>query len=227
MKAPWRVRAASVLLWSRATVLIRFREPSALRPHAPTGPERNGTMIGWMRTVAAAGFFAAATLGAGQAAVAASAAEIDAKVDIALDSLLADSAAARAVSEDAVAVLVFPEIVKAGFGIGGQFGEGALRRDGVTTGYFNLASASFGLQIGAQSYAQVLFFMTEEALAGLEQVRGFELGADASVAVADQGLGVDVSTNTVRDPIVAFVFGQKGLMGGVTVEGSKITRINP
>lgn len=181
----------------------------------------------WMRRGAIGLFLAGALLGAAPAAEAASAAEIDAKVDIALDSLLADNAAARAISEDAVAVLVFPEIIKAGFGIGGQFGEGALRKGGVTTGYFNLASASFGLQLGAQSYSQVLFFMTEEALAGLDQVRGFELGADASVAVADQGLGVDVSTNTVRDPIVAFVFGQKGLMGGVTVEGSKITRINP
>ena len=184
-------------------------------------------MIEWMRGGAMALLLAAGALGAVPAAHAASAAEIDAKVDIALNSLLAENAAARAIAEDAVAVLVFPEIIKAGFGIGGQFGEGALRKDGVTTGYFNLASASFGFQIGAQSYSQVLFFMTEEALAGLDQVRGFELGADASVAVADQGLGVDVSTNTVRDPIVAFVFGQKGLMGGVTLEGSKITKINP
>ncbi len=184
-------------------------------------------MNGWMRNVATALFLAATTLGAARTAHAASAAEIDAKVDIALDALMTESAAARAVSEDAVAVLVFPEIVKAGFGVGGQFGEGALRKDGVTTGYFNIASASFGFQIGAQSYSQVLFFMTEEALAGLDKARGFELGADASVAVASEGVGVDVSTNTLQDPIVAFVFGQKGLMGGVTVEGSKITRINP
>lgn len=184
-------------------------------------------MIGWMRKGAMALFLVAAMQGAAPAADAASAAEIDAKVDIALDALLAENAAARAIGEDAVAVLVFPEIIKAGFGIGGQFGEGALRKGGVTTGYFNLASASFGFQIGAQSYSQVLFFMTEEALAGLDEVRGFELGADATVAVADQGLGVDVSTSTVQAPIVAFVFGQMGLMGGVTVEGSKITRINP
>jgi len=184
-------------------------------------------MMEWIRNGAAALFFAAAALGAAPAAHAASAAEIDAKVDIALNALLADSAAARAISEDAIAVLVFPDIVKAGFGIGGQFGEGALRKGGVTTGYYNMASASFGFQIGAQSYSQVLFFMTEDALAALDKVRGFELGADASVAVAAQGMGVDVNTNTVRDPVVAFVFGQKGLMGGVTVDGSKITKINP
>ena len=184
-------------------------------------------MIEWMRGGAMALLLAAGALGAAPAAHAASAAEIDAKVDIALNSLLAENAAARAIGEDAIAVLVFPEIIKAGFGIGGQFGEGALRKGGMTTGYYNLASASFGFQLGAQSYSQVLFFMTEEALAGLDQVRGFELGADASVAVADQGLGVDVSTNTIQDPIVAFVFGQKGLMGGVTLEGSKITKNNP
>jgi len=184
-------------------------------------------MMEWVRNGAVAFFFAAAALGVAPAASAASAAEIDAKVDIALNSLLADSAAAQAISEDAVAVLVFPDIVKAGFGVGGQFGEGALRKGGVTTGYYNIASASFGFQIGAQSYSQVLFFMNEDALAALDKVRGFELGADASVAVASQGMGVDVNTNTVRDPVVAFVFGQKGLMGGVTVDGSKITKINP
>jgi lipid-binding SYLF domain-containing protein len=186
-------------------------------------------MIGSMRSMAFGGLTGLAVAMSAPAgpAMAASAAEIDARADLALNSLLADNAAARAISEDALAVLVFPDIVKAGFGIGGQYGEGALRKDGVTVGYYNLASASFGFQIGAQSYSQVLFFMDEGALAALDKVRGFELGADASVAVADQGLGVDVSTNTVRDPIVAFVFGQKGLMGGVTLEGSKITKINP
>lgn len=173
--------------------------------------------------------FAAGLAAAGPSApvAAASASAIDADVDLALDRLLAESAAARAVSEDAVAVLVFPQIVKAGFGVGGQYGQGALRRDGVTVGYYNIASASFGLQIGAQAYSQALFFMTEDALDYLDRVGGFELGADIAVAVADEGLGADVSSSTVQDPIVAFPFGQQGLMAGVTVEGSKITRINP
>jgi lipid-binding SYLF domain-containing protein len=124
-------------------------------------------------------------------------------------------------------VLVFPEIVKAGFGFGGQYGEGALRRGGVTTAYYNVASASFGLQIGAQSYAQALFFMTEDALRYLDKVNGFELGADAGVAVVNLGKGVDVNSSTLQDPIVAFAFGQQGLMAGATVEGSKITPIRP
>jgi lipid-binding SYLF domain-containing protein len=161
------------------------------------------------------------------AARAASAAEIDAKADLALDKILRESPAAQAIAGRALAVLVFPDIVKAGFGVGGQFGEGVLRRGGVSVGYYNLASASFGLQIGAQSYSEVLFFMTEEALAYLDRSRGFELGADVNVAVATEGFGVDATSTTVQDPIVAFVFGQKGLMAGATIEGSKITRIEP
>ncbi len=158
---------------------------------------------------------------------AASAVEIDARADLALDGLLATSVAAQAVAERAVAVLVFPQIVKAGFGVGGQFGEGALRRDGVTVAYYNIASASFGFQIGAQAYAQVLFFMTEDAVALLDRAQGFQLGADANVAVIDRGFGVDVTSTTVFDPVVAFVTDQQGLMAGATIEGSKITRIEP
>lgn len=172
----------------------------------------------------AAGLAVAAT---GRPASAASATAIDQKVDIALNQLLQQSPTAQAVADQALAVLVFPDIVKGGFGIGGQYGEGALRRDDATVGYYNIASASFGLQVGAQSYSQALFFMTEKALAYLDRVAGFELGADASVAVVDAGMAVDVTSNTLQDPIVAFVFGQRGLMAGVTIEGSKITRINP
>ena len=160
-----------------------------------------------------------------QAARAASAAEIDTQVDIALDQLMRESETARAVADQALAVLVFPSIVKGGFGLGGQFGEGALRQDGVTTGYYNIAGASIGLQIGAQTFAQAMFFMTEEALAYLDKSAGFEIGADANVAFATEGLGYDVTTSTIQDPIIAFVFGQQGLMGGLTLEGSKITKV--
>lgn len=161
----------------------------------------------------------------GQAARAASAAEIDTQVDIALDQLLRESETAQAVADRAVAVLVFPDIVKGGFGLGGQFGEGALRQAGVTTGYYNIAGASIGLQIGAQTFAQAMFFMTEEALAYLDKSAGFEIGADANVAFATEGLGYDVTTSTIQDPIIAFLFGQQGLMGGLTLEGSKITKV--
>ena len=158
-------------------------------------------------------------------ALASKGAEIDAKADLALERLLGESETARAVNDRAIAVLVFPDIVKAGFGIGGQYGEGALRRGGATIGYYNIAAASFGLQIGAQSFSQAVFFMTEDALAFLDRSEGFELGADAKVALANEGLGYNVTTSTIQDPIIAFVFGQEGLMAGVTIEGSKITQI--
>lgn len=160
-------------------------------------------------------------------AEAASAAEIDANASIALDALLSQSPAAAALAARAVAVLVFPNVVKAGFGFGGQFGQGALRRGGATVGYYSLTSASFGLQIGAQSFAETYFFMTEEALGYLTRSDGWEVGADAKVAVADRGYSADATSTTVTQPIVVFVSGQQGLMAGAVVEGSKISRIHP
>lgn len=165
------------------------------------------------------------TLAPAPTAEAATAAEIDAKVDLALEQLLRESDTARAVADRSVAVLVFPDIVKGGFGIGGQYGEGALRRGGKTVGYYNIASASLGLQIGAQSFSEAIYFMTEDALKYLDRSKGFEIGADANVALANEGLGYDVTSSTVQDPIIAFAFGQQGLMAGLTIEGSKITRI--
>ncbi len=153
--------------------------------------------------------------------------EIDTRVDLALERLMRESETARAIAERAVGVLVFPDIVKAGFGFGGQFGEGALRRGGVTEGYYNITAASFGLQIGAQSFSQVLFFMTEEALGYLQRVEGFEIGGNVNVTVIDEGVAVDAGSTTLQDPIAAFAFGQRGLMAGVTIEGSKISRIHP
>lgn len=160
-----------------------------------------------------------------QSARAASAGEIDTRVDIALDLLIRESATARAVADRAVAVLVFPSIVKGGFGLGGEFGEIALRQDGETTGYYTIAGASIGLQIGVQTLAQAMFFMTEAALAFLDRSTGFEIGVDANVAFATEGVGYDVTTSTVQHPIITFVFGQEGLMGGLTLQGSKISRV--
>ena len=158
---------------------------------------------------------------------AASAAEIDQKVDVALITLLGESPTAQALADQAVAILVFPQVVKAGFGFGGEFGEGALRRNDATVAYYNLASASFGFQIGAQAYSEAYFFMTDDALASLDRSGGFEVGADVAVAVATEGLSAGASSATVTKPITVFVFGQQGLMAGATLEGSKISRIHP
>jgi lipid-binding SYLF domain-containing protein len=184
-------------------------------------------MTGWMRNWKLAAALGTAAVTTAPTAEAASKTEIDTKADLVLNRLLGESPTAQAVDEKAVAVLIFPDIVKAGFGIGGQYGEGALRKDGATVAYYNIASASFGFQAGAQSYGQVIYFMTEEALQQLESTKGFVLGADASVAVVTKGANVDVNSSTLQDPIIAFVTDQKGLMAGVTFEGSKISRINP
>ena len=133
---------------------------------------------------------------------------------------------AEELAGNAAGVLVFPSIVKGGLIIGGEFGEGVLRKGGAAVGYYNVASVSYGLQIGAQGYSQVMLFMTEDSLAYLDKSEGFEIGADASVALADQGMGGELSTSTAQTPIIAFVFGQSGLMGGIAIEGSKITKID-
>lgn len=159
-------------------------------------------------------------------ALGATAAEIDAEVETALERFQNEVPAGRALLDDAKAALVFPSIVKAGFGIGGQYGEGALRQGGQSVGYYNIVSASFGLQIGAQAYGLIILFMTEDALDYLDQSEGFELGVDAGVTLIETGAAGDLSTSTVQNPIVAFAFGAKGLMAGVTIEGSKITQLD-
>jgi lipid-binding SYLF domain-containing protein len=183
-------------------------------------------MLAVMRAFLAAATVAVMALAAPQAQ-AANAAVIDAKVDAALQQLMAQSATARALADKAVGILVFPQIVKGGFGIGGQYGEGALRKNGVTAGYYSIAGGSFGFQIGAQAFSEALFFMTPDALKYLDRSQGFQVGADASVAVVNEGVAVDANSTTVGQPIVAIVFGQQGLMAGAVIAGSKISRIHP
>lgn len=177
-----------------------------------------------MRAILSLLLAAIVLLGADRAK-AASAQEIDAEADIALSRLTSEAPVAKELMESAAGVLVFPSIIKGGFGIGGEYGEGALRQDGVTTAYYNIASVSYGFQIGAQGYSQVLIFTTDEALDYLSKSQGFEIGADAGVALANVGAGGELSSTTLQSPIVAFVFGQKGLMAGISIEGSKITQI--
>lgn len=142
----------------------------------------------------------------------------------ALRQLIAGNPAAREVSEKAVAVLVFPRIVKVGFLLGGAYGEGVLRQGGKTLGYYNSAAASYGLQAGVQWFGYALFFMNAGALKYLDSSGGFEIGVGPSVVVVDQGLAKKVSSTTLTQDIYAFVFGQKGLMAGLGIEGSKITK---
>jgi lipid-binding SYLF domain-containing protein len=156
-----------------------------------------------------------------------SAAKIDKDVDIALERLYANSPAAKDIATVAKGILMFPYVVKAGFLVGGQYGEGALRVGGKTVGYYNTAAASYGLQAGAQSFGYALFFMTESSLDYLEKSAGLEIGVGPSIVVVDKGLASSLTSSTVQDDIYAFFFSQKGLMGGLGIQGSKITEFTP
>ena len=139
--------------------------------------------------------------------------------------LLAGVPAAKTLSASAAAVLVFPKITKAGLGIGGQYGDGVLFKAGKTVGFYNTSGASYGLQAGAQQYGYAMFLMNEKAVAALDANEGFEVGVGPSIVVVDQGKAKSVTTTTAKDDIYAFIFGQKGLMGGLGVQGNKITRL--
>jgi len=166
------------------------------------------------------------TLSAGLA-LAASASEIDRNATQALSMLYATTPGARALADKSKAILIFPSIVKGGFIVAGQFGDGALRKRGRTVGYYRSISASYGFQAGAQSFGYVLFFMDEASLAYLNKSGGWELGTGPSLVVLDKGFGKNLSTTTMQKGVYAFIFNQKGLMGGIGIQGSKITMINP
>jgi lipid-binding SYLF domain-containing protein len=158
-------------------------------------------------------------------AIAASAAELTRDAQAALNNLYAKNPGAKSLGKSAVAVLVFPSVVKAGLGIGGQFGEGVLFRGGKATAYYNTAGASMGLQAGAQTYGYAMFFLSEETLKYLEKSEGFEVGVGPSVVVADEGLGKATTSTTVKSSIYAFIFDQKGAMAALGIQGNKITKI--
>jgi lipid-binding SYLF domain-containing protein len=160
-------------------------------------------------------------------AAAANAAELGRDAQAALQKLYAGVPAAKALGAQAQAVLVFPKVTKAGLGVGGQFGEGALIRGGKAVAYYNTAGASFGLQAGAQTFGYAMFFMNDAALKQLDKAEGFEVGVGPSVVVVDEGMAKTTTTTTMKDDIYAFIFGQKGLMAGLGVQGNKITKISP
>src|SRR5262249_5902631 len=127
---------------------------------------------------------------------------------------------ARELSARATGVLVFPTIIKAGFGVGGEYGEGAMRVGGKTVGDYNTISASFGFQLGAQARSVIIMFMTPEALAGFRRVDGWKVGVDGSVAIIVVGAGGSIDTEKVTSPVVGFILDPKGLMYNLTLEGS-------
>lgn len=157
---------------------------------------------------------------------AASAAEIQRDSRKALEELYAKTPAAKVLGEKARGILIFPSIKKAGFVVGGQYGEGMLIKDGKVAGYYNTAGASYGLQAGIQKYGYAMFFMTDEALQYLDKSGGWELGSAPNIVIVDAGAAAGISTTTAKSDIYAFFFSQKGLMAGIGLQGIKITRID-
>jgi lipid-binding SYLF domain-containing protein len=165
-------------------------------------------------------------LGSASRGEAASAAEIDTDVRETMSEFFTQVRGARELVGKSAAVLVFPTVIKAGIGIGGEYGEGALVTRERTVDYYNIVSASIGFQLGAQARSVIIVFITPEALASFRRTHGWKIGVDASVTIVTVGAGGSIDTSRIASPIVGFIFDSKGLMYNLTLEGSKITRIN-
>jgi lipid-binding SYLF domain-containing protein len=148
-----------------------------------------------------------------------------ADANAALQKLYEREPVAKMIGEKAKAVLVFPSIVKAGFIVGGQYGEGVLLMDGKLIAHYNSVAASYGLQAGVQSFGYALFLMNDKALQYLDKSDGWELGVGPSIVIVDKGKAKALTTTTLKDDVYAFIFNQKGLMAGLGIQGSKITKL--
>ena len=160
-----------------------------------------------------------------RAAGAASGEEIMNDANETLHSFVAQIGGARELANKAAGILVFPSVIKAGFGIGGEYGEGLLIVDQRPAGYYNLISASFGFQLGAQERSVIIMFMTKSALDAFYRRAGWKVGVDGSVAIITVGVGGSIDTDKVTEPVIGFILDQKGLMYNLTLEGSKISKI--
>ena len=181
--------------------------------------ERRDLLLGLAATTLAAG----CTDSAGRNG----AAKIDARVDATLTQLYSQFPGTNQLGQKARGILVMPLMTEAGLGIGGAYGRGALRVGGFSVDYYSAAKASAGLQIGAQQYAHVLFFMTEEALSSFRGSPGWAVGADVRYAFNASGASLGIDSNTLTNPVIAVVFGQAGLIAGATLEGTRYSRIIP
>jgi len=151
--------------------------------------------------------------------------EIDANVNVAIQEFYAEVPNGRELAEKASGILVFPWVLRAGFIGGGEYGEGALRVGGQTVEYYATAAVSVGLQVGVQSKAIILLFMTDDAVANFQSSAGWEVGVDGSVALLEVGAAGSLDTTKIQGPIIGFVIGNKGLMLNLSLEGSKFTKL--
>jgi lipid-binding SYLF domain-containing protein len=154
-------------------------------------------------------------------------AEIDRDANEALHSFVEQVPGARELAAKAAGILVFPSVVKAGFGIGGEYGEGILLNKDRVEGYYNIISASFGFQLGVQERTIIIMFMTQDALDGFDRRAGWKIGVDGSVAIITVGIGGAIDTDKIVSPVIGFILDPKGLMYNLTLEGTKISRIDP
>ena len=159
-------------------------------------------------------------------ALAASAEDLDRDAIQALNTLYRVHPVAEILSQNAKGVLVFPNIVKAGLIFGGSYGEGVLLKGSAVADYYNSITGSWGLQAGAQSYAYAVFLMTDAAVSYLGKTNGWEIGVGPTVVLVDEGVARNLSTSSLKDDAYAFIFSQQGLMAGLSIEGTKISRID-
>jgi lipid-binding SYLF domain-containing protein len=158
---------------------------------------------------------------------ASSAAGLEADANETLHSFVRQVSGARELANKAAGILVFPSVVKAGIGIGGEYGEGILLNQQRVEGYYNLISASFGFQLGVQARSIIIMFMTQDALAGFQRRAGWKIGVDGSVTIITVGVGGSIDTDEIVSPVIGFVLDPAGLMYNLTLEGTKISRIDP
>ena len=180
---------------------------------------------GLIRALLLTGMVVAWPLAGSTVATAAPASEIRSNAEAALTRLYNQNTAARDLARKAKGVLVFPEVTKGGIGIGGSYGEGVLFVNGKPDGYYSISSGSLGLTLGAQSFSQVIMFMTQDALNSFRNSKGWEAGVDGSVVAISEGQAASYDTTKAQDPVVGFVFGQQGLMFDASFKGAKYTRI--
>ena len=170
---------------------------------------------------------ALAAMGAAAAASAATPEDLNHESNMALERLYQTNPVAREIGEHSRAILIFPSIVKAGFVFGAAYGEGELKQGSEIDGYYKSVTGSWGLQAGAQSYGYVVFLVTPKAIDYVHESHGWEIGVGPTVVVVNDGVAKNLSTSTLKDDAYAFIFDQQGLMAGLSIEGTKISRIHP
>jgi lipid-binding SYLF domain-containing protein len=164
-------------------------------------------------------------LGAATASIAATKAEIDQRVAATLEEFNALSPANESLARKATGMLVFPKVTKAGVGVAGEFGEGVLQVDGKTVGYYSISSASVGLTLGLAKHSEIIMFMTPQSLDKFTKSDGWSIGADAGITIVSMAASGEYDSKTQQKPILGFVFAEKGLIGDLSLEGSKISKI--